>query len=500
MPNKVEIYVPALTDKQRRMLASLARILWLGAGTKTGKTVAVLIWLAEGILAGEPCAMVAPWFPRVRAHFETLRSMLAPLIAAKEIRVSENLLRIRAASGGGLDCFSGDNFQGVFGGNFKRVLVDEASRCPSGVWPAVLTTISGTNGSVRVVFNLDLGSRNWAIKNLLRVQALTEQERQASREDYMIFPTMEGGLVAPEVISLMRSQMPLALWESLYEGKIPSDDTSLFRNLDDIFIGQERSEPEPGHSYVLGVDLARKADFTVVTVLDCHTGAVVAGDRFSELSWNLQYARCASLYKRFRCSKALVDATGLGDVAIEELQKLGMECEGIIFTQQTRKDLLEGLVVACDQKGIVLPATPAFSIWRAELEAFECVLDGVSVRYAAPSGFHDDTTMSLALAVRGFREAGGGVYGLLDYFSSGQAERDLAELESKPKPMIVVKPATPPQAEVSESCPRCKSNLIVRNGDQLHCNCCANQFWPGERRKTIFVGFNGNRRPSFVAR
>ena len=31
----------------------------------------------------------------------------------------------------------------------------------------------------------------------------------------------------------------------------------------------------------------------------------------------------------------------------------------------------------------------------------------------------DDTTMSLALAAGGFREARGGVLGLVDYFSSG---------------------------------------------------------------------------------
>ena len=497
--------------RRARCLTNLARILWLGAGTKTGKSVGVLIWLAEGILAGEPCAMVAPWFPRVRAHFETLRSILAPLIGSKEIRVSENLLRIRAANGGGLDCFSGDNFQGIFGGNFKRVLVDEASRCPPGVWPAVLTTISGANGKARVVFNLDLGGRNWAIKNLLRVQAMTEQEQRASGEDYMIFPTLDGGLVAAEVIELMRSQMPLALWESLYEGKIPSDDTSLFRNLDEIFTGQERGEPEPGHSYVAGIDLARKADFSVVSIIDCDSGAVVAGDRFSELSWNVQYGRCSTLYKKFRCSKAFVDATGIGDVAIEELRKLGMDCEGIIFTQQSRKDLLEGLIVACDQKQIALPAT--FAVWRAELEAFECILDGSSIRYAAPSGMHDDTAMSLALAVYGFKSTVH-VYGLVEYFRSGAALRDLLRLEfpritlGLPTPTsqpvlqpVTQRPALPAPQENPQACPRCGgSQFVIKAGTSggLWCNQCRLAFGPN-KVKVIYAGFQDGR-PGFVER
>jgi hypothetical protein len=311
----------------------------------------------------------------------------------------------------------------------------------------------------------------------------------------------------------MKLQMPLALWESLYEGKIPSDDTSLFRNLDEIFSGQERSEPEPGHSYVCGIDLARKFDFTVVTIIDCDSGAVVAGDRFSELSWNVQYGRCSSLYKRFRCSKAFVDATGIGDVAIEELRKLAMDCEGIIFTQQSRKDLLEGLIVACDQKQITLPAT--FAIWRAELEAFECILDGSSIKYAAPSGMHDDTVMSLALAVYGFKNTAH-VYGLIEYFTSGRALRDLLSLQfpqivltpapAPEKPAltqsgITVRPALPPAEASPGACPKCNSSHFVikaATSGGWWCNQCGLAFGP-TKVKVIYAGFQAGR-PGFLER
>lgn len=423
----VEIRIPGLTERQKAMLAHKARILHIGTGTKTGKTFAFTCWISQGIVAGERCCWVAPWYPRARAAFEIIRSILSPLIDSGELQATDTLLRIRNTNGGGLDVFSGDNFQSVYGGNYSRVVVDEASRCPSGVWPAVLTTISATNGRARTAFNLELGSKNWAIRNLLRVQAMTPEERKAASEDFLLFPTGGDGLVDPSLIELLRAQMPAPLWRALYLAEIPSEDVALFRNLDRIFCGMVLDEPADGHNYVCGIDLGRKQDYTVVTVVDSETGAVVAGDRFHQMSWSLQCSRCAELYRRFGCQRAWVDATGIGDPVTEELVKLGLIVEPFVFTVPSRKALLETLILACDNCQITLPVAETFSLWRQELEAFEYVLDGSTVKYAAPAGFHDDTVMSLALAVFGFKS--GALGGLFQLWKQ-QAE----ELKGQSKP------------------------------------------------------------------
>ena len=438
------------TERQRRMMDSPARILHIGAGTKTGKSAALFCWLIEGLLRGEAGVFVGPWFFRSKRAFDEIKILLEPWIRGRQCRVNEARLQITAVGGGYLDFVSADNPNVAFGSNYDRVVIDEASRCPSEIFPAALTTISATNGKVRLAFNLELGSKNWAIANLLRVQRLSPDERVRTGEDFMTFPTGGDGLVDPALVEMLRSQMPEPLWRALYLGEIPTSDCSLFRNLDRIFTGRELEEPVFGSHYVMGVDLARKTDFTVVTVMDME-GRAVASERFHQISWSLQVERVALLYRTFRCTKAVVDSTGVGDAVIEQLEEQGLNVEPYIFTLPSRRMLLEELILSCDHAEITIPDTPKFKRYREELESFEYQLDGQTIRYSVPNAMHDDCAFSLALAVHAYRSARGTVLGLLELLKRRAKEivegiRDkFGDLINKPepKPVPVLKQAKP---------------------------------------------------------
>ena len=219
-------------------MESPAQILWIGAGTKTGKSAALFCWLIEGLLRGQACAFVGPWFFRSKSAFDQIKILLEPFIRSREVRINETRLQITSVHGGYLDFQSADNPNAAFGSNYDRVVIDEASRCPREIFPAALTTISATNGMVRAAFNVELGQKNWAIANLLRVQRLSPEERARTGEDFLTFPSGGDGLVSPALIELMRSQMPEILWRALYLGEVPTSDCSLFRNLDQVFLGQ----------------------------------------------------------------------------------------------------------------------------------------------------------------------------------------------------------------------------------------------------------------------
>ncbi len=186
---------------------------------------------------------------------------------------------------------------------------------------------------------------------------------------------MDPQLVSPALVERLRKQMPESLWRALYLAEIPTSDSSLFRNLDSVFTGRELAEPKEGRRYTMGIDLARKSDWTHATIID-DTGQVVACDRFNQISWSVQVERCALLYRTFRCAKAIVDSTGIGDVVIEQFEQSGMEVEPFIFTQPSRRLLIEELVLCCDNAEIRIPATEKFQVYKAELEAFEYQLDG----------------------------------------------------------------------------------------------------------------------------
>ncbi len=449
------------------------------------------------MLRGEKTAWVAPWFLRARAAFDISKGMLTPFIASRQVMVREAMpLRITSMNGGAIDFYSADNPQSLYGGNYSKVVVDEASRCPEEIFAASLTVISATNGRVRFCFNLELGSRNWAIRNLLRVQALSPEERSASGEDFMTWPTggdPEDNLVDPALIEMLRSKMPENLWRSLYLAQISTEDTSLFRNLDAVFQGKEIEGPADGESYICGIDLGRKQDWTVCSIIN-QAGEVVAAERFSQISWTLQTSRCAALYMQFKCREAHVDASGIGDPIIEEFEKHGMVVKPFVFSQPSRKVLLEELIVACDSREIRLPASgETFRIMRQELEAMECVLDGSTIRYMAPANMHDDCVMSLALCVHGWRQSRGLVLGLLDLLKRTAKEireglRDFAGnlLHPAPKPVLARRPVETKPAPVvvdnfaiwlktnrAPACPACASTATTFNElRKIRCNQC----------------------------
>jgi len=434
---------------------------------------------------------MGPFFFRSRAAFDQIKVLLKPWVQARQVKINEQRCVFTCISGGMIDFLSADNYQTLFGANYQRVVLDESSRMPSGAYTAALTTIASTNGRMRCAFNLDLGVRNWSIRHLLRIQGLTPEQRVQTGEDFLCFPTGGDGLVSDETIQQFKAQMPLVLWQALFLAQIPTEDSSLFRNLDAIFTGHEQATPVPGKRYFMGVDLGRKRDFTCLTVIS-EDGDVVWSERFSAVDWNLQCGRAALLYRTYDCRLATVDSTGVGDPVAQALEELQLNIQRYQFTAPSRKALIEELVIACDGKEFRVPNTERFQVYRQELESFEYVLDGTSVKYSVPQNSHDDSAISLALAVHAFRSERGAIWGYVLLLQ--QKAKDIVsgvrnsygELINKPKPAARVLAKKPieirteqPKPEAGKRCPApgcgSTSTILMSAGLGklvLHCNQC----------------------------
>ena len=70
--------------------------------------------------------------------------------------------------------------------------------------------------------------------------------------------------------------------------------------------------------------------------------------------------------------------------------------QGVIFTNQSKANMIQSLLLAFEQSKIKILNDP---ILIGELQAFEETrLPGGGLRYAAPVNDHDDCVMALALA------------------------------------------------------------------------------------------------------
>jgi hypothetical protein len=85
----------------------------------------------------------------------------------------------------------------------------------------------------------------------------------------------------------------------------------------------------------------------------------------------------------------------------------GINIEGLKFTSQSKQQLMEGLAQAIQQRKIGFPE----GVIVDELDIFEYQFTANGVRYSAPSGFHDDCVVALALAWQNFNfKRGSGRY------------------------------------------------------------------------------------------
>jgi hypothetical protein len=91
---------------------------------------------------------------------------------------------------------------------------------------------------------------------------------------------------------------------------------------------------------------------------------------------------------------ALIDATGVGDPIVEELQTTVGYVEGFRFTSQSKQMIMVGLA-----SGIQTGSVGVLAGWLAsEMETFQYEYTATGVRYTAPVGMHDDGVCALALA------------------------------------------------------------------------------------------------------
>jgi len=92
-----------------------------------------------------------------------------------------------------------------------------------------------------------------------------------------------------------------------------------------------------------------------------------------------------------------MDATGIGDPVFDDRRHVIPRIEPVKLINLSKTQLIQRLVVAIEQRQIGWPA--AWSVVTDELKRYEYqITPNGSITYNAPSGYHDDCIIALALA------------------------------------------------------------------------------------------------------
>jgi hypothetical protein len=115
----------------------------------------------------------------------------------------------------------------------------------------------------------------------------------------------------------------------------------------------------------------------------------------------LQINRVAEIAASYNRAEVLMDCTG-NAALLEQMQATGTRVEGYTFTNATKQELIDGLVLALEQDRVTIP--PTLGALIAELRYYEYRMTAAgNVKLGAPerAGATDDLTTALALALKG---------------------------------------------------------------------------------------------------
>jgi len=375
---------------QQAVLDSDARFKVLMCGRRFGKSLIAQVQALMTLIEGKRVAYITPTSLLAKSFFLELDKNLPPTVKrnASDLTIEMN--------GGLMRFFTGERLDNLRGMKFHLVIVDEASYISDleqGWLNSIRPTLTDYKG--KALFLSTPRGRNYFYSLYLKGQ--NGDLEWASWK----FTTHDNPYIDPQEIEAARTAIPEAVYRQEYLADPQENAANPFGA---AYIRQCCFPISTDSPVCFGIDLAKSHDFTVIIGLD-RNGSVCHLDRFQR-DWRSTRNHIGGLAK----VPITIDSTGVGDPIHEDLASMGYDIEGYKFTSTSKQQLMEGLANAIHQRKITFPE----GVITQELEVFEYQYTANGVRYSAPSGFHDDAVMALALAwYKWGKSKGHGVYSFI---------------------------------------------------------------------------------------
>src|SRR3990167_6730914 len=301
---------------------SAARFRVVVAHRRLGKTT-----LANNELIRAACTKkgnyfyVAPTYRQAKLiSWDILKHYSIPQIVAK---VNESELFIEFVNGSKILLKGADSPDTLRGVSLAGLVIDEAAYCREEIWATILQpTLIDTGGWV--MFISTLNGFNWFWD--LFVGAIKKENWSR-----WLLRATETLVIDKLELYRLKAEMSEAMYAQEMECTPQENAGAVFRRVKENSVLTPR-QPEEGHQYIIGVDLAKYQDWTVLSIFDIKTNEQVYLDRFQRIDLSLQQEKIKAAAFKYNNASVLMDATGVGDPILEGLQGHGGNVEGLHLT------------------------------------------------------------------------------------------------------------------------------------------------------------------------
>ena len=384
-------------EKQDLVINCEGRQIVICAGRRFGKSAISAYFVLKTLLEpNKKIWIVAPTYDLTQKVFDYVVRWYMKVAPSQAGSVSYRPVpRIRTPSGTLLEGKSTENPTGLLGEEVDLLIVDEASRIPRHIFDTYLYPVTSSRQGRMIIISTPFG-KNWFYEKWIE-----SKEKNSAFQ----FQTRDNPFFPPDEWEYAKEKLPEQVFNQEYRANFLEDAASVFRGVQKIISKDCYEDARGDRQYVLGVDLAKLNDFTVLTVMDTYSHKVVHWERFKEISYPLQKARIKAVCDRYRRARIIIDSTGLGDPIVDDLMRSGYLIEDIKLSNKSKQQLIEKLSMFIETKSITIPDE---SVLVDELGAYAYDISmsaggRATWKFSAPTGLHDDAVISLAMAVWGLR-------------------------------------------------------------------------------------------------
>ena len=378
-------------SKQKIVHNSNVRFRVLCSGRRFGKSI---LASREAIFAiMKPYTrgwIVAPNYELTKKVFREVIILLNRCMPDLILYQSEANAYIKLVNGSELVGKSADNPVSLLGEGLDFLIIDEAASIKSTVWEEYLRPTLADRIGWALFISTPKG-KNWFFEEFTK-----GQDRLRNDVKSWNYLTSDNPFIPKSEIIHAKKNLPERIFLQEFQGKFIEDIGGVFRGVRDC-VGGRLEDPDAAKSYVMGVDLAKYQDYTVIVVMEKVNMQVVYFDRFHKLDWNFQKNKIANVIRRYNNAQCTIDATGIGDPIFDDLNRLGLNIIPYKISGVSKKPLIENLSLNIQEGNISYPDIPEL-INELNIYAYTQSQTTGHTSYSAPEGYHDDIVIALALA------------------------------------------------------------------------------------------------------
>jgi phage FluMu gp28-like protein len=232
------------------------------------------------------------------------------------------------------------------------------------------------------------------------------------------WPTSLNPLVSAEKLEADRNALDSLTFRREYEAQFVEEHNSYFPShlisqcIDEsceLLTDQDVLDTEYEGVFHLGVDFGKRADHSVLAVLEKDTDQILTLVYLKEFPLQTNYATVIGWIRRlneaFGFESVTLDQTGVGEAPVEDVKSFLRNAEGVILTNKMKLDILSNLQLLLQHKRLRIPLERSL-IAELNEQQYDIRKTG-ELTFSHPARSHDDQLWSLALSAWGAKKPAG---------------------------------------------------------------------------------------------